>query len=60
VITLALVMVMLGGYIVKFAQTIPGLIVIALLVLFLAYRWVRRRVRQMRLSRRRKAAAGAS
>jgi hypothetical protein len=58
-VTLALIMFMLGGYIVKFAQTIPGLIVIALLVLLVAYRWMRRRLRVMRMSRRKKAAAGA-
>jgi hypothetical protein len=59
VITLALILVMLGGYIAKFAQTLPGLIVIALLVLLVAYRWTRRRLRVMRMSRRKKAAAGA-
>jgi hypothetical protein len=59
-IALVLIVFMLGGYIVKFAQTIPGLIVIVLLALFVAYRWVRRRVRRMRLSRRRKVSAGAS
>jgi hypothetical protein len=59
VIALVLIVFTLGGYIVKFAQTIPGLIVIALLVLFVAYRQIRRRVRQMRLSRRRKVSAGA-
>jgi putative peptide zinc metalloprotease protein len=60
VIALALIIFTLGGYILKFAQTIPGMIVIALLVLFVAYRQIRRRVRQIRLSRRKKtAAAGA-
>ncbi len=57
VIALMLVIFTLGGYILKFAQTIPGLIVIALLVLFVAYRWTRRRLRLMRMSRRKKAAA---
>ncbi len=59
VIALMLVIFTLGGYILKFAQTLPGLIVIALLVLFVAYRWARRRLRSMRMSRRKKAAAGA-
>jgi membrane protein DedA with SNARE-associated domain len=59
VITLALIIFTLGGYVVKFAQTLPGLIVIALLVLLVVYRWLRRRLRLMRMSRRKKAAAGA-
>jgi hypothetical protein len=57
VIALGLIVFTLGGYIVKFAQTIPGLIVIALLVLFVVYRWARRRLRLMRMSRRKKAAS---
>jgi hypothetical protein len=59
VVTLALILVMLGGYVVKFAQTLPGLIVIAMLVLLVVYRWTRRRLRVMRMSRRKKAAVGA-
>jgi putative peptide zinc metalloprotease protein len=57
VIALALIIFTLGGYILKFALTLPGLIVITLLVVFVAYRWARRRMRQMRMSRRKKAAA---
>jgi hypothetical protein len=57
--TIALLIVMLGGYVLKFAQTIPGMIVIALLVLFVVYRQIARRVRRMRVARRKRVAAGA-
>jgi putative peptide zinc metalloprotease protein len=57
VIALGVAAIMLGGYVVKFAQTIPGLIVIVLLVTFFAYRRISRRMRRMRTARRKKQAA---
>jgi hypothetical protein len=59
-ITLAVLVVALGRYALAVVQTIPGLIVIGLLILFLAFRWGRRRVRRMQAARRKKAAARAS
>jgi hypothetical protein len=55
-ITLAVLVVTLGRYVLALVQTIPGLIVIALLVAFVVYRWARRRLRLMRMSRRKKVA----
>ncbi|MBN1201119.1 MAG: hypothetical protein JXJ20_04610 [Anaerolineae bacterium] len=57
VIALALVIGMLGGYMVDFAQTLAGQIVIALLVGWWLFTRIRRRVRRMRTRRRRQAAA---
>ncbi len=59
VIALGVVVATLGGYLLSFAQTIPGLIVIGLLIAFVAYRVGRRRVRRMQTARRKKASAGA-
>ncbi len=56
VIALTLAVFALGGYVLRFAQTIPGLIIIALIVGFFAFTRVRRRVRRMRTQRRKAAA----
>lgn len=58
VIALGIVIATLGGYLLSVAQTIPGLIVIGLLIVFVVFRWGRRRVRQMQVARRKKASAG--
>jgi hypothetical protein len=55
-ITLAVLVVTLGRYALAFVQTIPGLVVIALLVAFVAVRGARRRVRRMQAARRKKVA----
>jgi hypothetical protein len=55
-ITLAVLVVTLGRYALSFAQTIPGLVVIALLVAFVVLRGARRRVRRMQAARRKKVA----
>lgn len=47
----------LGGTLLGFAQTVPGLIVIGLLLVFLGWRWGRRRLRRMRVARQKRAAA---
>jgi putative peptide zinc metalloprotease protein len=57
IIALALAIKMLGGYLVSFAQTLPGLIVLGLLVGFFLFLQIRRRVRRMRTRRRKQAAA---
>ncbi len=57
VIALIVIIFTLGGYLLQVAQTLPGMIVIAALVLFVAYRRITRRLRQMRMSRRKKSAA---
>ncbi|RPI98271.1 MAG: PqqD family peptide modification chaperone, partial [Chloroflexi bacterium] len=57
VIALIVIIFTLGGYLLQAAQTLPGLIVIVALVLFVAYRRISRRLRQMRMSRRKKSAA---
>jgi len=59
VIALVLIVFTLGGYILQAAQTIPGIIVIAALALWFAYRQVTRRVRQLRMSRRKRVNARA-
>jgi hypothetical protein len=48
---------LLGGYVIRFAQTLPGLIVIGLLLAFFVFRWGQRRMRRMRVARRKRAAA---
>jgi putative peptide zinc metalloprotease protein len=53
-ITLAILIVMLGGYLVRFAQTLPGMIVLGLLLIYWGVRRVRRTVRRMQTERRKK------
>lgn len=57
VLALGLMIATLGGYVLRFAQTPPGLALLALLVLFFAYRWGARRVRRWRTAARKKAPA---
>ncbi|MBN1679414.1 MAG: hypothetical protein JW966_03930 [Anaerolineae bacterium] len=57
VIALLLVVQTLGGLFLQFVQTVPGLIITGLLVVFLLLRWVRRRMRRMRRARQKTAAA---
>jgi hypothetical protein len=56
-IALVIIVSTLGGYVISFAQTLPGLIVIGALVAFYGFRWLRRRVARMRTARRRRASA---
>jgi putative peptide zinc metalloprotease protein len=57
VIALALSIALFGGYILRFLQTTPGLIVLALLVGFVLFTRIRRRIRRYRIVRRKKQAA---
>ncbi len=56
VIALVALAATLGGTLIRFAQTLPGLIVIGLLVAFFAYRRVQRQLRARRMTRRKAAA----
>lgn len=57
--TMVILVMTLGGYVIRFAQTLPGLIVIALLLAFFVYRRARRMIRRMQMSRRKKRPAAA-
>ena len=59
-IAIGLLIATLGGYLMKFAQTTPGIIVIGLVVLLVVYRWVDRRWRRWRTAQRKRAAASAT
>lgn len=59
VIALALAIKVLGGYVIRFAQTLPGMIVIGLLVAWFVFVTVRRRLRRMQVARRKRAGASA-
>ena len=56
-IAVGMLIATLGGYVLDFAQTLPGMIVFGLLIVFLLLRWVRRRLRRMQLDRARRQAA---
>jgi putative peptide zinc metalloprotease protein len=56
-IALGLALKMLGGYVISFAQTVPGMIVLGLLAVLLIYRWGSRRMRRRLAARRKQAAA---
>jgi putative peptide zinc metalloprotease protein len=58
-ITMAILVLTLGGYVIKFAQTIPGAILLALLLAFFVYRRARRMIRRMQTARRKKRPAAA-
>lgn len=58
-VAMGLLIATLGGYLVKFAQTVPGMIVIGIVVLLVVYRWVDRRWRKWRTAQRKRAAASA-
>jgi putative peptide zinc metalloprotease protein len=58
-LALGLVIVTLGGTLLSFAQTVPGMIVIALLLAFFGYRRGRRWLARRQIARRRRAAASA-
>jgi hypothetical protein len=57
VITIIITLLALGGYVVHFAQTIPGMIVIGFIVVWIVFVRVRRTLRRRRLAQRKKAAA---
>ncbi|GEM_PF-366753 len=59
IIALTLAVLMLGGYVLRFAQTLPGMIVIALLIGFFIFRRARRRIRVMQVARRKKQLASS-
>ncbi|MBI5957446.1 MAG: hypothetical protein HY866_01835 [Chloroflexi bacterium] len=59
VITLIMLFVMLGGYVIRFAQTLPGMIIFGLLLAFFIYRRSRRTLRRMQAQRRKKRPATA-
>ncbi len=56
VIALSLAAFTLGGYVINFAQTLPGMIVIGLLIALLILRWARRRLVRMQIARHKKRA----
>ncbi len=58
-ITMAILVLTLGGYVLKFAQTLPGAIILALLLAFFVYRRARRLIRRMQTARRKKRPAAA-
>ncbi|MCD4687585.1 MAG: hypothetical protein K8S97_16780, partial [Anaerolineae bacterium] len=57
--TLLMLVAMVGNTLLQAAQTIPGMIIIGLLVLWFLYRRLTRRLRKWRLARRKKKAASA-
>ncbi|HEX3053865.1 MAG TPA: hypothetical protein VHP83_24620, partial [Aggregatilineaceae bacterium] len=57
IIALTLAVLMLGGYVLRFAQTLPGMIVFGLLIGFFIFRRARRRMRVMQVARRKKQLA---
>lgn len=59
-LAVGLLVATLGGYLVRFAQTVPGLIVIGALVLLLATRWGMRRWRTWRTARRKRSTVQAA
>ncbi len=56
-LAMGLLIATLGGYLLTFAQTLPGMIVIGAVLLLLTLRWGRRRWRRWRTARRKKRLA---
>ena len=59
VIALSLAAFTLGGYVVNFAQTVPGMIVFGVLIALVMVRWLRRRVVKLQIARAKKRVAAA-
>ncbi len=59
-ITMGLLGVTLGGTLLDFVQTLPGVVIAGVLVLLVTLGWLRRRLRQMQVARRKRRAAARS
>ncbi len=59
VVALSIAAFTLGGYVLNFAQTLPGMIIFGLLFAFWLFRWARRRVQKLQITRQQRKKATA-
>lgn len=59
IIALSIAAFTLGGYVLNFAQTLPGMIIFGLLFAFWLFRWARRRVQKSQITRQQRKKATA-